>query len=191
MNDRARSSEQLDRRWRLWMIAAQAGDAEAYESLLRDLLPFLSHLVGRFVHAPDEREDIVQNVLISLHRARHTYRPDQPILPWLRAIARNGSIDFLRRRGRRARFESSGDVESASEPWVEAESPEARSLSPRLAGALAALPIQQRQAVELIHVEGLSVAEAAHRAGVTPGALKVRAHRGYRALRSLLERSAP
>ena len=60
-------------------------------------------------------------------------------------------------------------------------------LEERISQALAELPSKQREAVELIQVQGLSVAEAALRAGVSPGALKVRAHRGYRALRARLQ----
>jgi RNA polymerase sigma-70 factor (ECF subfamily) len=60
------------------------------------------------------------------------------------------------------------------------------ALSPELSEALVALPPGQRQAVELLQVQGLTVAEAAVRAGVSPGALKVRAHRGYRAMRARL-----
>lgn len=191
MDERTRSQEEPEGRWRLWMIAAQAGDRAAYESLLRELLPVIRRIVARRVEAPSEREDVVQNVLLAVHRARHTYRAEQPLLPWLRAIARNASIDSLRRRGRLvARFESVEEIEAmgfAEPEQVEAE--ERREvLSPRLRGALEALPTTQREAVALIHLEGLSVAEAARRAGVTPGALKVRAHRGYRALRGLLAR---
>jgi RNA polymerase sigma-70 factor (ECF subfamily) len=60
-------------------------------------------------------------------------------------------------------------------------------LAPELQDALAALPEKQREAVTLIQIEGLSVAEAALRAGISAGALKVRAHRGYRALRDALQ----
>jgi len=69
----------------------------------------------------------------------------------------------------------------------EATEGEGNPLAPELAAALAALPEAQRQAVTLVQVEGLSVAEAALRVGVSPGALKVRAHRGYRAMRRALE----
>ena len=69
------------------------------------------------------------------------------------------------------------------EPSVEVDA----SLSPELAGAMAGLPESQREAVRLIQVEGLSVAEAALRAGISAGALKVRAHRGYRSLAKSLE----
>lgn len=191
MDERTRRQEALEERWRLWMVAAQAGDRAAYESLLRDLLPVVRRIVARWIESASEREDVVQNVLLAVHRARHTYRSEQPLLPWLRAIARNASIDGLRRRGRQlARFAPVEDVDDLSfEAPERDEAGERReALSPRLRGALDALPVAQREAVALIHLEGLSVAEAARRAGVTPGALKVRAHRGYRALRALLAR---
>ncbi|MEZ4333350.1 MAG: sigma-70 family RNA polymerase sigma factor [Myxococcota bacterium] len=191
MTDPTPGQEERENRWRLWMVAAQAGDRAAYESLLRDLLPVVRRIVARRIEAPSEREDVVQNVLLAVHRARHTYRPEQPLLPWLRAIARNASIDSLRRRGRQvARFESVEAIDELGDGAPERVETESRpeSLSPRLRGALEALPVAQREAVALIHLEGLSVAEAASRVGVTPGALKVRAHRGYRALRGLLTR---
>ncbi len=168
------------------MIAAQAGDKVAYEKLLLDLLPYVRRQVARRVGEPAEREDIVQNVLISLHRSRHTYRPERPFGPWLRAVVRNASIDWMRARGRRLRHELS--LEEVAEPSVEAPLPGEDALSPELEGALASLPENQRKAVELLQVEGLSVAEAAGRVGVSPGALKVRAHRGVRALRALVRR---
>jgi len=173
------------------MIAAQAGDAESYEKLLLAVLPYVRRQVAGRIHEPAERDDIVQNVLISLHRARHTYRSEHPFGPWLRAVVRNASIDWLRARGRRSRHEWSGDVEDLPEPSVEALLPGEEALSPELEGALASLPRRQREAVELLHLEGLSVAEAAERVGVSPGALKVRAHRGYRALRSRLSGREP
>ena len=64
--------DEQDHRRRRWMSDAQAGDATAYEVLLRDLLPLVRHQVARRVGVASEREDIVQNILISLHRARHT-----------------------------------------------------------------------------------------------------------------------
>lgn len=173
------------------MVAAQVGDAAAYEKLLLEILPYVRKQVAWRVYEPAERDDIVQTVLISLHRARHTYRSEQPFLPWLRAVVRNATIDWMRARGRRAQHEWSGDTGSLPEPSYEARLPGDEALSPELEGALASLPASQREAVELLHVEGLSVAEAAERAGVKPGALKVRAHRGYRALRARLSRRDP
>lgn len=180
-----------------WMAAAQAGDAGAYESLLVSLLPVLRTFVRRRGVDGNEVEDVVQEVLLLIHRARHTWRPDRPFDPWMWAIARNASTDALRRQGRdrSRRHETPENFEEtliltglAGAETADAEQLlAAQQIDPRLAAALAALPAAQRQAVELLYVEQLSVAEAAARAGVTATALKVRAHRGSRALRAVLE----
>lgn len=167
------------------MAAAQRGDEDAYRSLLQELLPLVRRQVRARIGSPADAEDVVQNALIAIHRGRHTYRSERPFGPWLRAVVRNCVIDWFRERGRRARETAVEEPEIFSE-GVRDEEPGAHELAPALAAALAALPAKQRQAVELIHVHGLTVAEAAVEAGVTPGALKVRAHRGYRALRARL-----
>ena len=172
--------------WSDLMRAAQDGDGPAYDRLLRELLPPLRAFAMSRLGDPAIVDDVVQNVLLSLHRARHTYRPERPFGPWLWTIARNAVIDALRSRGLRLRREASMDALDASdEPSVEQE-PQL-PLSPALRAALDGLSNAQRQAVELVHLHQLSIAEAAERAGVTPGALKVRAHRGYKALRVALK----
>lgn len=171
------------------MAAAQEGDRASYERLLRELLPVIRGLVRARIPETSAAEDVVQNVLLSIHRARHTYRPERPFGPWLRAIARNASADHGRARWRRARREVPLDSVPEPEAPLERASGDL-ALSPGLAAALEELPASQREAVELLHLRGLSVAEAAVRVGVTPGALKVRAHRGYQALRARLG-SAP
>ena len=176
-------------RWCEWMAAAQRGDAASYEKLLREMLPVLRGFVLRRLRDPVVTEDVVQNVFVSIHRFRHTYRSERPVEPWMFAIARNAVIDYARSRTRRLQREESLDSDGVPEP---AQSPvvdpfDDGSLSPELAQALEGLPDKQREAVELIQLQGLSVAEAAMRAGVTKTALKVRAHRGYRALRTSLD----
>jgi RNA polymerase sigma-70 factor (ECF subfamily) len=180
--------EEREGRWRSWMAAAQEGDAAAYEALLLELLPHIRGFVHRRLFDAEVVEDVVQTIFLSLHRARHTYRSERPFGPWLHAIARNAVIDHLRARGRRPR-EVSLEDDGVPEPTAPAREPVAegqRSLSAELAEALAELPPAQREAVELLHVEGLSVAEAAEQVGVSRGALKGRAHRGYKALRARL-----
>lgn len=169
------------------MAAAQQGDAAAYQALLEELLVVVRRLVRARLADPEAAEDVVQIVLLSIHRARHTYQPSRPFGPWMRSIVRNAVIDSLRSRGRRLGREVGIEAIDALADPNAATPGEAEQLSPVLAGALGELPAKQREAVELIHLEGLSVAEAALRAGVSPGALKVRAHRGYRALRARLE----
>jgi RNA polymerase sigma-70 factor (ECF subfamily) len=178
------------------MAAAQEGDAGAYESLLISLVPILRAFVSRRGVGSNEVEDVVQEVLLLIHRARHTWRPDRSFDPWMWAIARNASTDALRRQGReRSRRDPLPDefgeeLRATGVAGTTLADPEqqlaARDLEPQLEEALGTLPAAQRQAMELLYVEQLSVAEAAERAGVTMTALKVRAHRGSRALRAVL-----
>lgn len=185
MSERRRGTSEKELAWGGWMAAAQDGDAQAYEALLREIVPALRVWVRARLRENEGAEDVVQNVLLSLHRARHTYDPSRPFGPWLRTIARNAVIDALRARAKRAERETAlPDAERFAD---EHEPSRANApLSARMAEALAALPAAQREAVELIHVNELSVAEAAARAGVSVSALKVRAHRGYKVLRVLL-----
>ena len=186
---------EMEARWGAAMAAAQpagSGDADAraaYEKMLSELLPVVRRMVRAKLFDPTYVEDVVQNALLSIHRARATYRPERPFGPWLRAVVRNALIDWFRESKRRAEREVLSEVMeelAGAEPSGDLETQE---ISPVLSDALAALPEKQRQAVFLIQVQGLSVAEAAVSAGVTVGALKVRAHRGYRALRARLGES--
>jgi RNA polymerase sigma-70 factor (ECF subfamily) len=173
-------------RWRSWMAAAQLGDREAYQQLLVELLPFVAQIVARRVTAAAAAQDVTQEVLLSIHTARHTYRPERDLSPWVRSIARNATIDWLRRQARSRHREVSIDDHEPAAP--EPDDAAREELPPALRRALEALPAAQREAVHLLKVEGLSVVEAARRVGVSPGALKLRAHRGYLALRTLLGR---
>jgi RNA polymerase sigma-70 factor (ECF subfamily) len=188
MSDREESRDRRDRieaRWGALMVRAQRGDGTAYETLLNEALPVLRGFVRTRLRDASGEEDVVQNVLVSIHRARHTYERGRPFGAWIRAIARNAVVDAQRARSRRALREVPA-AEADAFPAPAADPPPGAALSPRLRRALESLPPSQRQAVELIQLRGLSVAEAADAVGVKPGALRVRAHRGYRALRALL-----
>jgi RNA polymerase sigma-70 factor (ECF subfamily) len=161
------------------MARAQDGDAEAYRALLDDVSPLVLGVVRRRVASADEVDDVGQEVLLALHRARHTYDPARPFEPWLYAIARHVVADHVRRRVRRR-----AEVLTDAPPEVGAAGD--GLAKPALEQAWRRLPAAQREALELVGVEGLSVEAAAARAGTTPGALKVRFHRAYRALQRLL-----
>lgn len=179
--------DEREARWRNWMVAAQAGETPAYEKLLAELIPYLRRFVQRRLLNAAAVEDVVQNVLIAIHRARASYRAERRFTPWLHAIARNAIVDQARQQLRRSRREVSLEADGVGEPAAAAVEPSNSPLSPELEDALGALPDAQREAVELIHLHGYSVAEAAERVGATKAALKVRAHRGYRAMRAYIE----
>lgn len=164
------------------MAAAQAGDSVAYRALLEDVHPLLRAVLRRWFRDPEDLRDAVQETLMTLHRARHTYDPSRPFERWLAALARYTAADLLRRQMRRAAREVAFDV--VREPPVASEAGETADL----ARALARLPPAQREAFAMLKLEGLSLAQAAARAGTSVGALKVRAHRAYKAIKAVLGR---
>ncbi len=185
-SERLRSTDP-SKQWSAWMAAAQGGDAKSYEALLREVRPVLQAFVRKRISSEAAAEDVVQTVLLLVHRARHSYRLERPLEPWLWAIARNAVVDSQRRGARRSgREEPLGEDGAQSDGAATTASPESGTVQRELEHALSQLPASQREAVTWLHVEGLTVSEAAQRAGTTRGALKARVHRAYQALRGLL-----
>ncbi len=197
-DEKAEAKAEMEARWGAAMAAAQSAGFDgtdgaearaAYEEMLGELVPVVRRMVRAKLFDPSYVEDVVQNALLSIHRARATYRPERPFGPWMRAVVRNAWIDWFRESKRRADREVVSDMMEKYAGVAATPDREAHELSPVLTDALATLPEKQREAVVLVQVHGLSVAEAAAKAGVSVGALKVRAHRGYRALRAHLGES--
>ena len=173
--------------WGSLMAAAQSGDGAAYERLLREILPFVRAIVRRHHAAPDRVEDVVQDVLLTVHRVRHTYDPARPFAAWLGAIAHRRSIDAIRRKVRNDTYETFSPIayETYADPSANKEIA-AHENSAVLGEAIAGLPPGQRQAVELLKLKELSLSEASAASGQTVGALKVSLHRAMRALQRIV-----
>jgi RNA polymerase sigma-70 factor (ECF subfamily) len=181
LGDSAQRSAQ-EERWGGLLAAAQAGDARAYDSLLREVTPRLRQIARARIRDAAEVEDAVQDALMTIHALRHTYDPSRPFGPWMSTIASRRAIDRLRRRGRGAGRESNIDdlPESAASVAPVAEE---RIAARNLRDAVAELPESQRTALRLAKLEDLSLTEASARSGLSVGALKVATHRAMRSLR--------
>ena len=175
-----------DGEWEAWMAAAQAGDARAYDRLLRAALPLLRAIARRRIQNAAEAEDAVQDALLTIHTLRHTYEPDRPIRPWLVAICERRAIDRLRRHGRRGGRETPIDDFRETLAAPGANQGEAKVASAELRAAVAELSEAQRTALGLAKLEDLPLAEASARSGMSVGALKVATHRAMKALRRRL-----
>jgi RNA polymerase sigma factor (sigma-70 family) len=172
--------------WSTLMARAQDGDRVAYRCLLEEVTPYLNALASKHPALSDELEDVVQDILLTLHAIRHTYDPVRPFGPWLVAIARRRIVDRLRRRGRRARAETSLGPEHETLAAAGANYYALLSGRRGLRQAIGRLPAGQRQAVLLLKLRGLSLKEAADESGMSVAALKVASHRGIKALRAML-----
>jgi len=174
------------------MAAAQAGDRAAYEALLRDCVPLIKAIAGRQGVPPDRGDDVVQDVLLTIHRARHTYDPARSFTAWLRVIAERRAIDLLRharRNGARELHVPLAFENYADDSVDPARGVEQAQASGRVNEALAMLPPRQREAVEVLVLKEQSLSEAAVATRSTKVALKVNLHRALKALRVKLERA--
>jgi RNA polymerase sigma-70 factor (ECF subfamily) len=179
MSDHSQGLEQSRLRARL-MERWQQGDAGACRELLDNIGPSLTFFLRRRVADPQEVEDVYQEVFMAIFEARHTYEPGRPFEPWLFAIARNIAVDYSHRRWARSHWE-----ELVAEP-PEQLANTSNAVAPELRAVLAELPPEQREAFSMLKLDGLSVEVAAARAGISVGALKVRAHRAYKSLKKLI-----
>lgn len=168
------------------MTAAQDGDQRAYGVLLQAVAPFLRAQVRRNLRNPADAEDVVQEILLTIHRVRHTYDPARPFMPWLVAIARRRVIDRLRAKGRQDAREVIVAPDDETFTGAAANRQEEEPDHEALMAAVARLPQGQRLAVELLKFQDLSLREASEKSGMSVGSLKVAAHRAYKALRLAL-----
>lgn len=175
------------------MHAAQHGDAEAYVRLLETIVPRVRHIIERRrgFAGRDTVEDLVQDVLLSVHAVRASYDPARPFGPWLMAIVRNRLADGARRYARRtAREVAVGDLDVTFPETAANTGVDASGDVEALAVAINGLPPGQRQAIELLKLQELSLKEAAAKTGSSVAALKVATHRAIASLRrTLMKRS--
>jgi RNA polymerase sigma factor (sigma-70 family) len=181
--------EKNEERLAALMRSAQEGNAHAYRDLLHQLTVYLRRIVKsrRSFLSSQDVEDIVQEILLSVHSVRATYDPRRPFLPWLYAIARNRLADSARRYARGGRHEilvdelpvtfvdenTNIDIDGYKDPEL-------------LKHAISQLPIGQRRAIEMLKIRELSLKEASTQSGLSVESLKVSVHRGITNLRKLL-----
>lgn len=169
--------------WEKLLAAAQEGDGVAYREFLKAILPFARSIARRTLNGDEAVEDAVQDSLLTLHRVRHTYRPGLSVKPWLAAIVTRRAIDIARRRGRiqaREHFDP-GRYETFPDP--EAKQPETGDSTLRMKQMMAELTPKQKQAIELVKLKEMSLAEASMASGQSIASLKVNVHRAIQRLR--------
>jgi RNA polymerase sigma-70 factor (ECF subfamily) len=168
------------------------GDAPAFRELYAAVAPRLLGYLVKMTRSRALADDLLQQTFLKVHRARAAYVRGADPVPWIYAIAHRTFIDEFRKQQRAVAKVTAADelpeVPAAitGEPVGTVDEPADPDAARAALDALARLPEAQREAVVLTKLDGKSVAEAAVIAGTTVGAMKVRAHRGYEALRKLL-----
>jgi RNA polymerase sigma-70 factor (ECF subfamily) len=163
------------------MSRYQQADATAVQILIRELSPQLYRFFAGRMGSRTDAEDMLQDLWLKIHQARHTYRPGAPVLPWVYAIALRVRTDNYRKRSRIASRENAMGVLP--------EKPEHRSATTPISfeDLVAPLSDRQRTILTMLKVNGMSLDDVARAMATTIGAVKQEAHRAYKRLRRLLE----
>jgi RNA polymerase sigma-70 factor (ECF subfamily) len=167
------------------MTAYVAGDEAAFAELFGRYAPLLVRMMRRQIRIEDDAVELVQQTFLQVHRARLDFEEGRRLRPWLMTIAFNLKREYFRRRKRRPEapleFEPPGSDPGRRHPV------ERRADIQRIRAALETLPDGQRDVIVMHWFDELSFPEVAEILGLTVSAVKVRAHRGYQALRKALE----
>jgi RNA polymerase sigma-70 factor, ECF subfamily len=158
----------------------QNADVEAGGMLVDSLSTQMFQFFLAQVRNRADAEDLLQNFWLRIHNARRTYRPGEPLLPWLYAIAHRVRIDYYRKSRRAAEHEVAGEY------MLNTAVRECAGVGPNITELLKELPDSQREVLLMMKVSGLTLEEVARATGSSVGAVKQKAHRAYEKLRKLL-----
>ena len=170
-----------EQRWSQLMGQAQQGDEQCYAKLLEELGDVIAAFLYSRFGPIDLIEDCVQEGLIAIHAARHTYDTKRLFRPWFFAIVRNRTIDILRsQRSYKTALEKNTleHIEGTITP-VEDEINKSMVFS-MLAPAY-------RDVLLLTKVAGFTTSETAEKLGISESTVRVRVHRGIKETRKILQ----
>jgi RNA polymerase sigma-70 factor (ECF subfamily) len=171
-----------DRDLELLMARYQQGDFTAATALVDRVGPRLHRFFALQLASRGDADDLLQETWLRIHQARHTYRLGEPVLPWFYAIARHIRVDHYRKASRtKSREDRLDEI-----PELPAAKSKETGTTPDLESLLAMLPESQREVVEMLKIEGMSLEEVARATSSSVGSVKQKAHRAYEKLRARL-----
>lgn len=176
-------SKQKDN-WDELAMQAQSGDKKAYHSLLSSLAPYVRNIIAPGLANRDWVDDLLQDILLGVHKSLTRYMPGQPFRPWLNAIIRYRRAEFIKQY-----YASRGHMRASLDDVEEqgADTFESLHAIEDIERALEQLPQKQREVFHMVRIEGYSVKEVAAKTGMSVSAVKVSAHRSAAKLKELLD----
>jgi RNA polymerase sigma factor (sigma-70 family) len=165
------------------MAAYVAGDSAAFSELFSRYAPMLMRVMRRHMRQMADADELVQQTFLQLHRARNDFQQGRRLRPWLMTIAYNLKREYFRRKKRRPEASLEYEPKADTQP----DPLEQQDDRARMQAALQALSEGQRDVIVMHWFQDLSFPEVAEILGLSVSAVKVRAHRGYKKLRVVLE----
>lgn len=151
----------------------------SYHRFLQAITPILRRVTATKIAGADV-EDVLQEILLSIHKARHTYDGERPVMPWLLAIAHFRITDYLRRHYAGSHRETVAIDEVSESLALVTETP---TDNESIDDLLVNIAEREKQILTLMHVEDYTAKETGQRLGMKESAVKVAAHRALKKLR--------
>jgi len=180
------------------MLKVQEGDFAAFEALVDKYKQPVTNIVARIIRDKTEAEDLAQNVFLQVYKASSRYRVTAKFSTWLFTIARNLSLNELRRRSRHPATSLDAPVggEDDDLPARQIEDRQVSSVADQALNAelvekidqvLGELPVNQRTAIILVKEKGLSYDDIAGILGCSVSAVKSLIHRGRETIKNRIK----
>ncbi len=181
-NSMAQKQDSLSR----LMEQAQSGRSDSYHTLLNQISITLSKFLANRVGSFDDKEDVLQEILLAIHNSRHTYLPSKPFYPWMYAIAKNILIRYYKKIHKQNANIIEAEIHTLPTPEkLESNETEGTNEIIRL---IQELPGKQKQIIQMLKIQGLSIKEIAIKLNLSEANVKVIAHRGYHTLRKVAKK---
>jgi RNA polymerase sigma-70 factor (ECF subfamily) len=166
------------------MAAYANGDEAAFRQLFERHSPTLLRVMRHQLRKPEDAVDLVQQTFLHLHRSRRDFREGAALKPWLFTIAMNLKREYFRRAARRP--EAPLELDGRGDPSTGFADRSRLEAADAVEFALSKIPADQREVISLHWLAGIPLPEVAEMVGASLSAVKVRAHRGYAAMRQIL-----
>lgn len=167
--------------------AAESDADHAFEAVLAKYRNTFFKIASTFESDPDLRQDLLQEILLSVWRAMARFRGESSVRTYVYRVAYNRALNYVANQCRLPKHQELDDSRIRHQPAAE-HLPDANQRIDRLMSAIRQLPVIQRQLVTLT-LEGLSYAEISEVTGLTANNVGVKLHRAKTDLRKLMEKS--
>lgn len=156
------------------MNKAQSGDRVSYAELLQGLNSFLKNYLRKRIFEQNEVDEVVQEILMAVHKSLHTYDIEKSFMGWFLAIAEYKIVDYIRSLKKRSNF-----VDLNTIAHFIAVSNSDSDMKIDIERAINKLSAREKNVLTLIKVDGQSINEVAKQLNLTEANVKVIAHRAY------------
>ncbi len=169
------------------ILRAKEGSDGAFRLLVERYMKRAYDIAIHFVNDHDDAQDVAQEAFVRVHRSLGGFRGDADFGTWLYRIVTNLSMNKIRSRRSRARFEVRGDAMIENMSHAGSGAAAEPDMTAHIERALHELPTLQRAVVLLRHLNGLSTREVSSILDCSEGTVKTHLHRGLKKMRKLLD----